>query len=40
MSQLTEDEIPDKLIGELMKKISVKQWIVKYEGAFKQKSNQ
>ncbi|MBX9783380.1 MAG: DUF1801 domain-containing protein [Chitinophagaceae bacterium] len=32
------DEIPYKLIGELMKKISVKQWIEKYEGAFKQKS--
>jgi hypothetical protein len=32
------DDIPYKLIGELMKKITVKQWIEKYEGAFKQKS--
>ena len=32
------DEIPYKLIGELMKKISVKEWIEKYETAFKPKS--
>lgn len=32
------DEIPYKLIGELMKKISVKQWIEVYETAFKPKS--
>jgi hypothetical protein len=31
------DEIPFELIGELMKKISVKQWIEKYECAFKTK---
>ncbi|HNP47810.1 MAG TPA: DUF1801 domain-containing protein [Bacteroidia bacterium] len=34
------DDIPYKLIGELMKKISVQQWIEKYEGAFKQKSKE
>ncbi len=32
------DEIPYKLIGELMKKISVKDWIEKYEEAFKKSS--
>ena len=32
------DDIPYKLIGELMKKITVKQWIEKYENAFKPKS--
>ncbi len=32
------DEIPYKLIGELMKKMSVKEWIEKYESAFKSKS--
>lgn len=32
------DEIPYKLIGELMKKISVKDWIEKYESAYKPKS--
>ncbi len=31
------DEIPYKLIGELMKKVSVKQWIEKYESAYKPK---
>ena len=31
------DDIPYKLIGELMKKLSVKQWIEKYESAFKPK---
>lgn len=29
------DDIPVKLIGELMKKISVKEWIQMYESAFK-----
>lgn len=29
------DDIPVKLIGELMKKISVKEWIKMYESAFK-----
>lgn len=29
------DEIPYKLIGELMKKISVKEWITMYENKFK-----
>ncbi|MFZ2905752.1 MAG: DUF1801 domain-containing protein [Cyclobacteriaceae bacterium] len=29
------DEIPYKLIGELMKKISVKEWIAMYENKFK-----
>ena len=32
------DEIPYKLIGELMKKMSAKEWIEKYEAAFKPKS--
>ena len=32
------DEIPYKLIGELMKKISAKEWIKKYEAAFKPKA--
>ena len=32
------DEIPYKLIGELMKKISVKEWIEKYEANFKPQS--
>ena len=31
------DEIPYKLIGELMKKMSAKEWIEKYEEAFKPK---
>ncbi len=31
------DDIPYELIGELMKKISVKEWIEKYESAFKPK---
>ncbi|MDP1726246.1 MAG: DUF1801 domain-containing protein [Bacteroidota bacterium] len=31
------DEIPYKLIGELMKKMSAKEWIEKYESAFKPK---
>jgi hypothetical protein len=31
------DEIPFKLIGELMKKMSAKEWIDKYESAFKPK---
>jgi hypothetical protein len=31
------DDIPYKLIGELMKKMSVKDWISKYESAFKVK---
>lgn len=31
------DDIPFKLIGELMKKISVRDWIAKYESAFKAK---
>lgn len=31
------DEIPYKLIGELMKKVSVKNWIEKYEAAYKPK---
>jgi hypothetical protein len=32
------DQIPYKLIGELMKKISAKDWIEKYETEFKPKS--
>lgn len=32
------DDIPYKLIGELVKKISVKEWIAKYESAFKKGS--
>jgi len=32
------DEIPYKLIGELMKKMSAKEWIAKYEAAFKSKT--
>lgn len=32
------DDIPYKLIGELVKKISVKDWIAKYESAFKKGS--
>lgn len=32
------DEIPYELIGELMKKISVKQWIELYESAFRKKT--
>lgn len=32
------DQIPYKLIGELMKKMTVKQWIEGYENAFKIKS--
>lgn len=32
------EEIPYKLIGELMQKMSVKDWIDTYEGVFKQKS--
>jgi hypothetical protein len=32
------DEIPYKLIGELMKKMSVKEWIEKYESELKPKS--
>ncbi len=31
------DDIPYKLVGELMKKMSVKDWIGKYEAAFKKK---
>ena len=31
------DEIPYKLIGELMKKISVKEWINSYETLYKKK---
>ncbi|MBK7816622.1 MAG: DUF1801 domain-containing protein [Sphingobacteriaceae bacterium] len=31
------DEIPYKLIGELMKKMTVKDWIEKYEAAYKKK---
>lgn len=31
------DDIPYKLIGKLMKKISVSQWIERYEAAFKSK---
>jgi len=31
------DEIPFKLIGELMKKMSAKEWIEKYEAALKPK---
>ena len=31
------DEIPYKLIGELMKKISVKEWIKSYETLYKKK---
>lgn len=31
------DQIPYKLIGELMKKITVKQWIERYENEFKPK---
>ncbi len=33
------DEIPYKLIGELMKKMTVNDWIDKYEAAFKKKPN-
>ncbi len=33
------DEIPFKLIGTLMKKISAKEWIEKYEAAFKPKTS-
>ncbi len=33
------DEIPYELIGELMKKISVKQWIELYESAFRKKTS-
>ncbi len=29
------DDIPFKLIGELLKKVSVKEWITRYEEAFK-----
>ncbi len=32
------DDIPFELIGELTRKMSVKQWIEIYEGAFKHKS--
>ena len=32
------DDIPYKLIGQLMKKISVKQWIATYESTIKSKS--
>ena len=32
------DEIPYKLIGELMKKMTVKDWIDKYEAEFKKKA--
>ncbi len=32
------DQIPYKLIGELMKKMSAKEWIEKYESAFRQKA--
>ncbi len=32
------DDIPYKLIGELMKKMSAKEWIEKYENALKPKS--
>ena len=32
------EEIPYKLIGELMKKISAKDWIAKYEAAYKPKT--
>jgi len=31
------DDIPYKLIGELMKKMSAKEWIEKYESAYKPK---
>ncbi|HOZ82496.1 MAG TPA: DUF1801 domain-containing protein [Bacteroidia bacterium] len=31
------DDIPYKLIGELMKKMTVKEWIQKYESAYKPK---
>lgn len=31
------DDIPYKLIGELMKKMSVKEWIAKYESLYKPK---
>jgi hypothetical protein len=31
------DQIPYNLIGELMKKITVQQWIEKYEQAFRKK---
>ncbi len=34
------DQIPYKLIGQLMKKITVKQWIEMYEGAFRKKSKE
>jgi hypothetical protein len=32
------DDIPYKLIGELMKKITVKDWVVMYETNFKKDS--
>lgn len=32
------DDIPYKLIGELMKKMTVKEWILKYEAAYKPKA--
>lgn len=32
------DDIPYKLIGELMKKMTVKEWILKYETAYKPKA--
>ncbi len=32
------DDIPFKLIGELMKKVTVKQWIDKYESLYKPKT--
>ncbi len=32
------DDIPYKLIGELMKKMTVKEWILKYETAYKPKT--
>ncbi len=32
------EDIPYKLIAELMKKVSVKQWIEKYESAYKPKA--
>jgi hypothetical protein len=31
------DDIPYKLIGQLMKKMSVKQWVAMYEGLYKKK---
>lgn len=33
------DDIPYKLIGELMKKMSAKEWIEMYENNFVRKSN-